>query len=185
MIIAILQAEILRCIFLLFFLFALFFYLTIISFGKKMQRRAKAAHNGHYLNIKEEKKRRIKKKKKKHKHLFENVITIDFYNLVYLNLFVARMYICLDICFLFIYLFFDDCVFFLRPRGVPNKINTNFSSGNKYWRHTYEQNANQRSSATALTKNSEEKIILISIKKRTHVTNKVVEHMKTQNNFFL
>jgi len=48
-----------------------------------MQRRAKAAHNGHYLNIKEEKKRRIKKKKKKHKHLFENVITIDFYNLVY------------------------------------------------------------------------------------------------------
>ena len=76
MIIAILQAEILRCIFLLFFLFALFFYLTIISFGKKMQRRAKAAHNGHYINIKEEKKGELKERKR----IFENVITIGFYN---------------------------------------------------------------------------------------------------------
>ena len=76
--IAILQAEILRCIFLLFFL---------SSFGEKMQRRTKAAHNEHYINIfyliLKKKKRKIKKKKKKHKHLFENVITIGFYNLVY------------------------------------------------------------------------------------------------------
>ena len=50
------------------------------------------------------------------------------------------MYICLDIRFLF-YLFFF-C-------GIANKIS---KSGNKYSRRTYEQNANQRSSATALTK---------------------------------
>ena len=58
MIIAILQAEILRCIFLLFFSLRFFSSLSFI-FGKKMQRNTKAAHNEHYIdlfNMKEEKK---------------------------------------------------------------------------------------------------------------------------------
>ena len=67
------------CIFLLFCLYV--FFLSIISFGDKMQRRTKAAHNEHYRdkflnNKEEEEKRRIKRKKKK--HLFGNVITIGF-----------------------------------------------------------------------------------------------------------
>ena len=47
-----------------------------------MQQRTKAAHNEHYkhilFQIKEERKEKLKMK-----HLFENVITIGFYNLVY------------------------------------------------------------------------------------------------------
>ena len=67
MIIAILQAEILRCIFLPFCLYV--FFLSIISFGEKMQRRTKAAHNEHYrdkfLIIKKKKKKEELKERKK------------------------------------------------------------------------------------------------------------------------
>ena len=80
MIIAILQAEILRFIFPLFFL--LCFFLSIISFGEKKQRRTKASHNEHYsryicLILKKKKKEELKERKR------NIVIKVGFYNLVY------------------------------------------------------------------------------------------------------
>ena len=130
MIIAILQAEILRCIFLLFFS-SRFYFLSIISFGEKMQRKTKAAHNEHYIDIicviLKIKKQRIKKKKKKRKHLFENVITIGFYNLLFAQVFLTHA--CILSRHLFFYFIHLFILLFCRPCGVPKKINQVISTG--------------------------------------------------------
>ena len=70
MIIAILQDEILRCIFLFFFLFSLYVFIFSLSF-LLVKNVTKASHNEYYRYI-----CLILKKKKNRKHLFENIITI-------------------------------------------------------------------------------------------------------------
>ena len=120
MIIAILQAEIMRCIFLFFFSLHVFI-LSIISFGENTRKDKGCSWWALYKYIcliLKKKKKEFKRKRKKHKQLFGNVITKDFCNLVYWNLFEARMYVfCLDICFFKFYFF----IVFCRPRGVSNK----------------------------------------------------------------
>ena len=59
-------------------LFSLYFtfFLSIISFVEKMQRRTKAAYNEHYCLILKKKKRRIKKNEKNNiNNPFEDIIT--------------------------------------------------------------------------------------------------------------
>ena len=57
---AILQAEILRCIFR--------FFLYIISFGERMQRKTKALHNEHFIDnlliLKKKKKKNLRQRKR-------------------------------------------------------------------------------------------------------------------------
>ena len=103
-------------------LFSLYvFYFSIISFGEKKQRRTKASHNEHYsryicLILKKKKKEELKERKR------NIVIKVGFYNLVYWNLFEARMYIfCLNICLLSLLLLLLLFFFFWRLRGVSNK----------------------------------------------------------------
>ena len=127
LIMAFLQDEMLLCIFLLFFLFT-FFILSIISFGENTRKDKGCSWWALYKYIcliLKKKKKEFKRKRKKHKQLFGNVITKDFCNLVYWNLFEARMYVfCLDICFFKFYFF----IVFCRPRGVSNKTRINHAS---------------------------------------------------------
>ena len=99
MIIAILQAEILRCIFLLFTFFSSSLSFLLVKKCNEGQRLLIMSIIQIYLfNIKEEEKIRIKIKKKK--HLFESVITIGFYNLLFTKIFLTHA------CFIFSNLFF-------------------------------------------------------------------------------
>ena len=81
-------------------------FFSIISFGEKSnegQRLLMMSIMISLFNIKEEKKEELKERKR-NINISLKTLTIGFYNLLFTAIFFdAHMYICLDICFLFIY----------------------------------------------------------------------------------